>query len=217
MSTQIEFLMSMSILLPTVIGCIRFRQILNSFHPIVYLMVLGTITEIFSYIFWRSSSGDALIYNVYSVIELLFFTWQFRAWGNNVLQRKSIYYGLIGILFIIWLFENFYLGRITEYSPIFWVCYSFTLILLAVNQVNWLIVNERSNMLKNSVFIICIAIIIFYSYKIMVEIFYHYAPANGVKHSIFNVVSYVNVLFNILLAIAIICIPRKKTFIRRFA
>jgi len=216
MSSKIEFLMSLSILLPLAIGCIRFRRIVPSYYPIIYLLFIGTLTEIASYLFYKSAN-DAIIYNVYGIIELFFFSWQFRVWGNNVLRRKPVYYTLIGTLSLIWLFENFYMGRIATYSPIYWVCYSLILILLAVNQMNWLIVNERGNMLKNSVFIICIAIIIFYSYKIMVEIFYHYAPAIGIKHSIFSVVSYVNVLFNLLLAIAILCIPRKKHFIRQLA
>lgn len=214
MSSLTEFLMSLSILLPLAIGCMRFRQIASSYHPIIYLLFVGTVTEVASYLFY-SSGKDAIIYNVYGIVELFFFLWQFRVWGNNVLNKRSVFYGLMGLLTLIWFFENFYLARIDVYSPIYWVCYSLTLILLAVNQMNWLIVNERGNMLKNPIFIICIAIIIFYSYKIMVEIFYHYAPAIGIKHSIFSVVSYVNVLFNVLLAIAIICIPRRKTFIRQ--
>lgn len=216
MSSRTEFLMSLSILLPLAIGCLRFRQILSSFYPIIYLLFIGSITELASYLF-HSMGDDAIIYNTYGIIELIFFLWQFRIWGNNILSRKFVFYGLFGLLSVVWLFENFYLGRINLYSPIYWVCYSLTLILLAVNQMNWLIVNERGNMLKNPIFIICIAIIIFYSYKIMVEIFYHYAPAIGIKHSIFSVLSYVNVLFNILLAIAILCIPRRKTFIRQLA
>ena len=147
MSSKIEFLMSLSILLPLAIGCIRFKRIVPSYYPIIYLLFIGTITEIASYLLYKSAS-DAVIYNMYGIIELLFFSWQFRLWGNNVLRRKPVYYTLIGTLSLIWLFENFYMGRIAAYSPIYWVCYSLILILLAVNQMNWLIVNERGICLK---------------------------------------------------------------------
>lgn len=206
------FLLSLSILMPLAAGVIRFRKLPASYYPLIYLLFIGTANEFISYIFFYNSS-NAVPVNIYFLLEFLLFSWQFRCW-KNILRKDKWYYALLIIMVMLWISENVVLGRIVVFSPVFQVSYALVLVLLAVNQLNWLVVNEKGNIIGNARFIICIAVIIYFSYKVLTEIFYHYAPSNLMKSNIFDVQSYCNVGYNVLLTIAILCIPTKSSCIR---
>jgi hypothetical protein len=199
--------------LPTIGGMIRFRLIPPVFRPIVYMVSLGLLNEIICYLFFFSS-GNAVPNNIYLFIESLLFVWQFRLW-KNVVWNKDIFLGLMLLLIAMWIVDYVVLGNIVRYSLLYPVTSSFILILLSVNQLNWLIVNDRSPIIKNPIFIICCAVILFFSYKIMAEVFYYYAPEQTIKKNIFVYEAYLNVVYNILLFIAILCIVPRKVFIKQ--
>lgn len=206
------FLLSLSILIPVITGIIRYRRIPVSYYPVIYLLFIGCANEFICYFFFYNTS-NALPTNIYFLVEFLLFSWQFRNW-KNILRKDKWYRALLILMTMVWVFENVVLGRINVFSPLFQVSYSLVLVLLAVNQLNWLVVNEKGNIITNSKFIICIAVIIYFSYKVLTEIFYYYSPSNLMKINIFDVQSYCNVGYNILLTIALLCIPTKSNFIQ---
>lgn len=188
---------------------IRYRKVPASYHPFLYMIGVGAANEIICYSLFYDN--NAIPTNIYLLSEYLFFTWQFHAW-KNILTSKKIFWLLMIGMTVLWIIENIMIGQLTSFSPVFQVGYSLILVLLAVNQLNWLIVNEKGEIIKHPIFIICIAVIIFFSYKILTEIFYHFAPERAIKNNIFVIQSYINVGYNVLLALAIICIPQKRTF-----
>ncbi|HEY9178494.1 MAG TPA: hypothetical protein VIN07_12420 [Flavipsychrobacter sp.] len=206
------FLFSLSILAPTITGVIRYRSIPASYHPIIYLLLLGLANEFLCYLFFYNSS-NALPTNIYFLCEFLLFAWQFHNW-RNILRVRWLYLLLTIGMTTLWITENIVLGRLTLFSPVFQVSYSLALILLGINQLSWLVVNDRGRIMANPVFIISIAVIIFFSYKVLTEIFYYYAASASIKNNIFVIESYLNVGYNIMLTIALICIPPKRNFIQ---
>ncbi len=209
MSNEIQFSLSLSILLPCIAGIIRFRNIPVAYYPFIFVAWLGLVTEIISFFM----ANNAIAVNIFTLIEFVLLCVQFRLW-KYVLYKNSTFYLLAGFMLIFWMVENIGLSKINNFTSYFLILYPFVLVLLAVNQLNFLIVNFRGNILKNSIFIFCIAAIIFYSYKTLSEIFYHYAQDSQTKVAIFSMQIYMNVLFNILFTLAILCIPRNKIFIR---
>ncbi len=212
MNKSDAFVLSLSILIPTVTGLVRYRNIPVSYRPLIYLLLIGLLNELVCYFFFYYTS-NAIPTNIYFLCEFLLFTIQFRKW-RNILKRDWLYKALLVIMTGLWFFENIILQRINIFSPLFQVSYSFVLILIAVNQLNWLIVNEKNNIISNPIFITCIAIIIFFSYKVLMEVFYYYAPERLIKSNIFAIEIYLNIVYNVILAIAILCIPRKRSFIQ---
>lgn len=206
------FLFSLSILAPTITGVIRYRNIPVSYHPVIYLLLLGVANELTCYFFFYNTS-NALPTNIYFLCEFLLFTWQFHNW-KNILRVRWLYLLLITGMTMLWVTENLIMGRLSMFSPVFQVTYSLALILLAINQLSWLVVNDRGRIMTNPVFIISIAVIIFFSYKVLTEIFYYYAATGSIKNNIFVIESYLNVGYNIMLTIALICIPPKSNFIQ---
>lgn len=206
------FLLSLSIILPTLAGVIRYRNIPASYRPLIYILLLGLATELTCYLFFYNTS-NAIPVNVYILFEFLLFAWLFRSW-KNILQHKGLFLALTASLSLLWIFNNIIMGRINTFNLTFQVVYSLVLVLLSVNQLNWLVVNERGSILRNTKFIVCLAVIIFFSYKALTEIFCFYAPHNTVRGNIYVIESYLNVAYNIMLTIAIVCIPPKNNFIQ---
>ncbi len=134
----------------------------------VYLLTIGLINELVCYLFFAQTS-NAMPTNIYFLLEFLILCRQFQRWGH-VLVKPWQYLSLQSAMVALWIIENLVCGKIRMFSPFFQVSYSLVLILLAVNQLNWLIVNVRGNILRNTIFLVCVAIIVFFSYKVLAEI-----------------------------------------------
>ncbi|RYE22427.1 MAG: hypothetical protein EOP51_13275 [Sphingobacteriales bacterium] len=211
MERSVAFALSLSITIPIIIGSVRYRNLPASYRPLLYVLLVGFANEMICYCFFYAN--NAIPNNIYLLAEFLLFAYQFRQW-KNILRNKWAYRTVILALSSLWVVEDIVFKKITVFSPWFQVAYSFVLILLAVSQLNWLIVNERGNIIKNPIFIVCFGMILFYSYKVLTEVFYHYAPANLIKNNIFVMEAIVNVGYNLILAVAILCIPKKINFIQ---
>ena len=208
------FLLSMSINLPLLAGIIRFNKISSRYHPFIYLLFVGLLNELASN--WLNSQNQTTAFptNIYFLIEGLMLLWQFSAW-KNILQNKMFFWVLFMSFIAVWIFDYVILGNIVRFSLPYQLYYSLVIILLSVNEINRIIINEKDSIIKNPVFIVCIGIILFFSYKILAEVFYCYAPKITMKKNIFVYEAYMNVVYNLLLFIAILCIPPKKIFIRQ--
>jgi hypothetical protein len=213
MNKSEAFTLSLCILIPLMTGLVRYRSIPASYRPLILLLFVGLCNELCSYLFFYYTS-NAIPTNIYFLCEFLLYIVLFRRWGN-ILRHKWLFIALMSGMLGVWFVENILFKNLNNFSPVFQVSYSFVLILVAVNQLNWLIVNEKSNILRSPIFILCIAIIVFFSYKVLTEIFYYFAPQTIIKNNIFIIEAYLNVAYNIMLAIAIICIPRRRDFIRQ--
>lgn len=212
-SKTLLFLLSLSILLPTVASIVRYKKLPHTYHPLVYMLVLGLLTELIIF-FLFSQSSSALPTNIYYLVEALLLLWQFRYW-NNVIKKNGTMFLFMIAFSIVWILDYIILGELLSYRLWFQLLSSLTLILMAVNQMNYLIENDHRTLTKNPVFLICVGIILFFSYKIMAEVFFHYAPEMTIKRNIFVIEAYLNVLYNILLFIAVLCITPKKVFTRQ--
>jgi hypothetical protein len=210
MSKSLVFFFSLSILLPFTAGVVRFKHISKSYYPLLYLIAGGTLTEIISY----NIKNNAPVTNIYVLFEYIAFCWLFYNLKQILKQKKWLWIVLIPLI-LLWFTECVILSKITSFNIYYRILYSFALVLLAVNQLNYLIINERDNMTTNPVFILCCTMIIFFSYKCLIEIFYRYAPETRIGNSIFSIQVYVNVLFNILLTLVTLCIPKKRVITLR--
>ena len=210
MTNNLEFLLSLSILAPLIAGVVRFSKITKSYYPLIYLIIAGFIAEMASYF----SNGNAAITNVYVLAEYIFYCWLFYNW-KNVLTKKNSLFLLIISFTLLWFIENILLNKINTFDQYYRIIYSIALVLLAVNQLNYLVINERENIFLNATFILCCSMIIFYSYKCLMEIFYRYAHNSVIETNVFSIQAYVNVLFNILLTLVVLCLPKKRTITLR--
>jgi hypothetical protein len=122
---------------------------------------------------------------------------------------------LLILISAIWIYDNLIWNRLTTFNSLFHISYSFCLIFLSIDQINRLIVSARGSLWRNSRFLICAGIIIFYSYQATIEVFYLLKLEFSDKFydNIFFILTLVNLFVNLVYALAILWIPKKQKFI----
>ena len=203
-----------SLIIPSVIGWVRFKRIHPTFYPFLFFIWLGLLNEILSTILiHRIRTSNAVNSNIYVLMEALLLVWQFERWGSFS-NRKSAFKVLIGLLSGIWIIENMVISRITNFCSYFMIIYSGILCLLSIRHLNYIVARERGNLLMNAIFLICSTLIIYYSFKVMVEAFSlsDLKVSQVFKSNIYRIHGYVNLLSNCIFALAILWAPQRQRF-----
>jgi hypothetical protein len=209
------FLISQSILLPLIAGLIRFHRIGKSYQPFLLLLSIGFIVEIVSFILMVNfaETGNAVPVNIYTLIEWTLLAWQFHVWGF-LRQKKKTFYVLLGLGTLIWIIVNIVFGKINEFSPYFRFFYYFVVVLLSVNEINFMITHYNKNLFRNPRFLICIGLIFYFVYMIVDYWAFEISKLGKPEISITLAAwgSYVNVIANIIYTIAFLLIPAPQKF-----
>jgi len=213
MNETLVLVSSFSLVFAAVIGWIRFKKINPAYYPFLLCLWIGLVNEIISFIVIRNGKSNALNSNIYVLVESVLITWQFKKWG--IFERhKNIFYLLILIFLLVWITENFIVSKINYFSSYFRIVYSSALTLLSINQLNALLIREKKNILNNSVFLICVGFVLYYTYKVLVEAFWLYGLNNSrdFRNNIYLILAYINLVANLIYAVAVLWMPTKHRF-----
>lgn len=189
--------------------------------PFLLCVWLACINELLSYILWRNHYYTSVNNNLYVLAEAILFLVFFR--NMQVFEKRpQVFPMLLLFLVILWSWENIGLGKIIAVSSWFRIAYSFLTVVLSIALINRLIYRviyepwlsgERSIFL-NPEFLIAAGAIIFFTFKMVVELFWWY----GINHSaalrtnLYHIMMYINVIANIIYTLAIVWIPRKQPY-----
>ena len=221
MDDTLQFILSLSVVFAVIIGIVRFREIDASYYPFLYCLALSLVTEIIIRILSGAGNwnGSVIVVNVFSLVEFCLFTWLFHNWGLFS-HRKSTFLSVLGAFFIAWLVINISINHFIRGGFYFFILYSFALIFFSVTTFNKLIVNERKSIFRNPKFWICLGIVIFYSFFSVRATTRVSFVVGGLSETFwkkwYEINVYSNLLVNLLYAVAVIWIPRKKKFTTRF-
>jgi hypothetical protein len=203
----------MSIIFPLIIGIVRWKVIDSSYYPFLYNMLAGLIVEIIIKIL-NNPTGITKTVNIFSLIDFCLFAWLFHNWGLFN-QNKRIFLITIFSACTVWVYITFFVTRFQHMNNPFMLIYSAALIFLSVTTFNKIVVQQRINIFTNARFWICIGIIIFYSFFILTRatdlstgVLKH--VSRSFKDNLQLINTYSNLLVNLLYAVAVIWIPRKK-------
>jgi hypothetical protein len=207
------FLVSQTVLIPLLIGLIRFNRTVASFQPFLLLLALAFVSETISYICIKVlDTGNAVPFNLYGLAESMVILYQFYVWGF-LKRKKGLFYGLAGGLAALWIAENLGYGKIEEFSPVFRVAYAFIVVLLSINEINFMIVRDNKNLLKNARFLVCLGFITFFIYQIIYEASYFVGTdTSALPLKIIFLFNYINAFVNLIYAIAVLYIPVKEQY-----
>jgi hypothetical protein len=214
MTFELNAAFSLSVGIGAVIGWVRVKKTDPAFLPFLILIWLGFTNEILSIILMKAGYSNAVYYNIFSLLEALIVNWQFRRWGlygNN----KRMYY-IVQFLFVAgWVTEILTKGSIHTFNSYFIICYSTIIVILAINIVNKEMFKEPSSLLMNPVFLVCLGLIMYLTYTILVEIFWVYGlnSTKVFRVRIYEIFAYINLLTNLIFAFAILWIPMKRQYI----
>src|SRR6185437_1205297 len=193
------YLISESILLPFLIGLVRFRVIGWAYRPFLILLVMGALNEPVSYFFIKTTHSNAIPNNLYALAEWILIAWQFHRWGF-LRTQQGLYFGLVGLVALVWVTEDLILRQITTFPPYFQIFYCFLAVLLSANKINFMITYDDRSLYGNPIFLICIGFIIFFIYRIIYEWAYQTSVHHATETTAFVVMlfGYVNALTNII-------------------
>lgn len=206
-------LYSLSIGIAAIISVIRFRKINPVYYPFIYCIWLAFSNEVLGYFLIYSGHSNAVNINIYVLFESLLITWQFRKW--LVFERyKKPYLVLLVSFLVFWIIEAFFVLSITLIFTYFRVYYSFIIVLMSIDTLNRILVREKTNLLKNPVFLICVSFVIYYTFTVIVGIFwiYGFAGSRSFRRNLGWVYIYINFFSNLIYAFAVLWMPKKLRF-----
>lgn len=213
MNIFVSFLFAQSILLPVIIGLIRIRKIQRSYYPFVALIMLGALSELFSFLSIRYYQSNAVVSNTWCLVECLLILYQFYRWRFYA-KPRAWYWMVPAVCVLIWITENIVFMQITRFGHVFRISYAFLLVMLSINEINYLITHENRQLFKNARFLICIGFIIYFLYQILFEGSFYRLEINKnevVSNKIISLLVYINVLTNAIFAVAMLFIPVKMS------
>lgn len=207
---------SYTILFAIIASLIRRSRIEVSFYPFILLLWIGLFNEMATEILSKVIRSNAINSNIYVLLEALIITWQFKRW--KLFQKPALLH-FIGISFLlVWLWECVVFLSINQFLAYYRIYYSFIVVLLSIQMVNVLIINEKGLIIRHPVFLVCISFILFFTLKVLIEIFWLYGLSLNplLSERIYKISIYVNLFSNLIFALAILWMPKKREFIPQF-
>lgn len=221
MENVFHFILSESILIAFIIGIARFRIMDPAYYPFVYYTSAVVLMELLAAFYPNTSFAHWHMptLHIYSYVEFALFAWLFHNWG--LFNRNNIVFAsILVIFFIFWVIASFFIHGFKAPNFYFLILHSFALIFFSVSTFNKLVVHERGNIFRNAKFLICIGIIIFYTFFVLFCVtslsVFSQNVSNPFKQHLQEINVYTNLLVNILYALAMLWIPRKQNFMTPF-
>jgi len=205
-------ILSSSILIPAIIAIFRYNQISSVYRPFIYLIWIGCLAEILGAYFAYVYQNNAAVGAIYRLCESLFLLWFFSKLGifNN---HKSLLYFLTLVFIIIWFAEVFFSKSFSNFTFYFDMAYALTIVLLSIRSVNDLLFVEK-DLLRNPTFLICVGLIIFFTYQIIQRMFGLYGLKDSLdfRRNVQRILSIINCLTNLIYALAVLWMRKRQPF-----
>jgi hypothetical protein len=211
MVLQLSEIFSLSILLAALIALVRYRGADAVYLPFLLLVWMGAVNEIVSITLMHTGHHTAINNNLYVLGEAVLVLWLFQRLQAPHREQQAFPWLLISYA-VVWSAENFWLADITRISFYFRIYYSVTIVILSINWINYLLFHERGNLLRSPSFLISACFIVFFTYKILVEVFWIYGLNNtaAFRNRVYALMVFLNLAVNLVFALVTLWIPKKQ-------
>jgi hypothetical protein len=215
MDFNVEAIFSLTAGAAALIGWVRIKKTNPAYLPFTILLTAGFITEVISLIVTTNGYSNALFYNVFALAEACLVTHLYYRLG--LFRSRKWLLGLQFFFIIFWICESFYHGNLSSFYSYFLIVYSTILVLLSIHLLHSVVFQTSSRLYRNPVFLISMGFIVYFTYTILVELFWFYGlnQTPDFRNRIYDVFSYINLFTNILFILATLWIPLKRQYILR--
>lgn len=217
MNYDLVVLLSFSVLIAAGIAFFKFSGIKRNYYPFIFLIWIASVNEIISYFLIKNGHYNIINSNIYCLVESLLLLWFFKNTGN--FKKRPWVFNMWMMVFILaWIINGFLFHRFDEeFISWFMLVYAFPVVLLSINTINRLLFKEK-DILKNPVFLICIGLIIFFTYGIVIEVFWMYGfhASELFATRVYDILSIINLICNLIYALAILWMKKKHAFTLQF-
>ncbi|MBC7934556.1 MAG: hypothetical protein H7Y86_04235 [Rhizobacter sp.] len=214
MSYETMVILSYSILPAAVAVVFKLRMIEQIYYPFVVCILTGFINELISTYLISNGYSNATNNNVYSIIEALLILYLFRQWGLFQLHT-NIFYVISIVLIATWTYEHRSIDKLGLFLPHFKLMASICIVAMSIITMNKMIIEHNFSLLKAPEFLCCTGFCLYFSTRILMEIFFYYGIDGniGLQDAVFKSASIINAVTNFLYLNAILWMPRKPKFI----
>ncbi len=214
--TSYLFLFSLTIVFAAVIGAFRYRNMDPAYKPFVWYIFISLANELLVGFFLVRAPQHYQVadWNLFNLFECVVFLIQFLLWHRFV-RFSRYFYSILGALVTIWIAENFVFSNLFAFNYKFVIAYSFVLALFSIYTLNNIVIILNSPLFKNPLFIICVSMLIYFVYTIIVFTFLLISKDKALLREVFAIKVYVNALVNLLYAVAAFYLPgiiRRKDY-----
>ncbi len=207
-----SLVLSASILIPSIIGVFRYNQISFVYRPFIYLLWIGCLAEFLEAYFAYAYHNNVAVGIIYRLCESLILLWFFNKLGifNNY---KIILYFLTTVFITIWLVDVFFRSSIANFTFYFDIAYALVIVLLSIGVINNLLFVEK-DLLRNATFLICVGLIIFFTYQIIQRMFGLFGLRDSLdfRRNVQRILSIINCFTNLIYAIAVVWMRKRQPF-----
>jgi hypothetical protein len=215
MNFYLYSVLALCIFIPAIIALIRIKKIDSAFYPFVFFLFAGSLNELLSMLLILNKHQTIVNSNIYVLIEAVLLLCFFKKLGVFD-GRKYSFNLLLSFIVLLWLSENFFIGKLTINSTYFRISYSLLLVFLSINVLNSMIFSTRKQLSRDALFLILVSFIIYFSCKALIQAFVIYGinRSSSFLLNIYIIMIYVNFIINLIYALAVLWIPRKNRFIK---
>lgn len=202
---------SASVFIPGIIGLFRYPEMETRYYPFIYFIWAGCINEGISITLTMNGKSNYINSNLYVLIASLFLT---RFFEKNGLfgKTRAVFYLILATYISVWLLEVLIFKDITEITSYFRILFSFITTLLSISMINSILISGTGEIKKDTIFMICLAFSFYFTYRVLVEAFWIYGLESSLSFQllILNVSVFVNLFTNLIYALVLLWIPRRK-------
>jgi hypothetical protein len=212
MSHTLVKILGFSIFIPALVALIRLKKINPIYYPFLICIWAGFINEAINYtLIDYYHMSNAVNTNIYCLVESLLYVWLFKRLG--LFRSERFHLLLIIFLCATWSLENLVVN-LKLFDGYFTIVYSLVIVLMSITMMNRAII-QQVNLLTNSTFFICSALIIYFTTFALTEMFWLYGLTAGesFRLNIYRIMTYINATVNLIFASAILWMHRKQEFI----
>ncbi|MDB5251164.1 MAG: hypothetical protein JWP27_333 [Flaviaesturariibacter sp.] len=213
MSLALHTVFSLSIGIAAILAAVRLRAIPRAFLPFVLLLWARFGAELAAAFLPATSDARTVLQNVVSLAEGLLLLWQFRRW-DAFAGNRWIYPLLMALFCFVWTGETV-AQPLRAVSPYYTLLCSITMAVASLHLLTCLLFERTGQLLPDPVFLVCLAFLLSFLFAVVMELFLVYGlqGSAGFRAGVRDLLSFVNLISNLLFAIAVLWIPRKPRYI----
>lgn len=213
MNFYVSIALNHLITVPAIVSWVRYKNINPAFYPFLIWVWAGFLNETISIFLMFNGYYNIVNFNIFLLAQSLLFLWLFKRW--NLFNQKKIYFFLLTAFIVAWLRETIFFSKLTQaFNSYFLIFHSFIIVLMSISIINMLLMKERASLSRNPVFIICSALVLFFTLQVLTEAFWAYGVklSPSFQNGLTLIVVFTNLFCNFIYTLAIVWMPKKQPF-----
>lgn len=201
------------IIIPAIIGFVRFTKIDRGFIPFFFLVFLDLLTEINFEILSRTLGTNSISNNFYFLVSFYIILWQFIRWG--FFELKNWWMIFISILMLTtWIVENLIISSLLNFNSYCVVINAGFILILSIQALSKISFLFKKEATKKLIFLILSIWVLKYTQLIITETSWIFLQNLSFEFNVSLGIlgMFVNAMTNLAYLLIAIWIPKKRKY-----